>query len=407
MLNSIVKELEKAEETNTEQINKYSYQIGYHSSLLEQLRKDLLEQELKMAESIFNSAKASIQCAKNVDDALNNLFPKSNYDLPPLTTYFGPFNPKYVILFKDGKPHQMIKRWNMKTGLLPDVHEVSSYCVEFGGKLTYTTCDNKQHNPPMSSSLVYVLSKSGLGNISSDDFFIDNYLNLYHCRTGLYLMLHKTAFPHTLFIHDRNIYTAKSLDKSVFNNLVNTTTLEKMFNSNDEDLMREYEKLLPSNYRKAFNHYNSFRLSPAYTTGSYNAPSTEEKEYDVLTNDQTYDEEHSLSDWDEESFDTDEYVTASKKIESKTELTKEFAAPDMVYEYDLTFDQFSDDEKSIDTVLSTDSESSSEPKIYPYPIKLKKNNPKNLKSMGFADRWRHVTEEFMDKWEDYEQFKNQ
>lgn len=97
-------------------------------------------------------------------------------------------------------------------------------------------------------------------------FEIDNYLNLFHKESGLYLMLHKTTFPDICFYLAREytqlpgkdyyqIYLSKRIDK------LNFQLSQPHYNSKDQrtTLLNTINQLVPETYERVFNLFNKFR----------------------------------------------------------------------------------------------------------------------------------------------------
>jgi len=96
------------------------------------------------------------------------------------------------------------------------------------------------------------------------DFEVDNYLNLFHKQTGLYLMFHKTSFPDISFylakqftqIGDKpyyKIYESKRMETLTF------AFRGYQLKDNRPNMIQQINELVPENYKHVFELYNNFR----------------------------------------------------------------------------------------------------------------------------------------------------
>ena len=97
-------------------------------------------------------------------------------------------------------------------------------------------------------------------NNKSHDFEVDNYLNLYHKPSGLYLMFNKTVFPRFPFYikkQGKEVYTSKrisGLNKSEFL----TADFQKSKDSRAEFLI-QVNQLIPDDIKEVYDFFNRFR----------------------------------------------------------------------------------------------------------------------------------------------------
>lgn len=100
-------------------------------------------------------------------------------------------------------------------------------------------------------------------SISEIKFEVDNYLNLYHPETGLYLMLNKTPFPFAPFhLYDNKMFKSRRYFQLDFNL---SKDYYKLLDSRDE-LLTKINNLIPENYLKVYETFNNFRKFPKYSS---------------------------------------------------------------------------------------------------------------------------------------------
>ena len=106
-------------------------------------------------------------------------------------------------------------------------------------------------------------------------FEVDNYLNLYHKPSGLYLMFHKTPFPDACFYFAREynqlpdkdyfqIFLSKRLEEFNFD------FTQSNYNSldNRSKMLEEINKMVPENYGRIFKLFNNFRKFNSFGSNS-------------------------------------------------------------------------------------------------------------------------------------------
>lgn len=301
----------------------------------EHMKESIQRHNEIFAKTIYNTAKKSKQCSTSLDRGFQKTFPDSN-TLGVEST--DPFNPKAVFEFKQGVAKDVIETWDHTLGILPNRKVMGNYYIDLSNSLTIKDNPNKwlfiHRNPANNCGDVNIRNHNGeysndsftkgaysnvqyykihingtdsgysFGNGADDlyrcfplnnpivkrgeerkfenytghhEFEVDNYLNLYHKSSGLYLMLHKTTFPDICFYLAKQftqlngksyykIYESKRVDKLSFS--LNTNYLSK---DNRNTLLSTINSLLPENYKHIFELYNNFRkLQPiqAITEGS-------------------------------------------------------------------------------------------------------------------------------------------
>lgn len=108
----------------------------------------------------------------------------------------------------------------------------------------------------------------------SQQFEVDNYLNLYHVQSGLYLMFHKTPFPDVCFYFAKEytqlptkdyykIYLSKRLN--VINFRFDKATYKSL--DNRTQFLNNINELVPEDYNKVYELYNNFRKFQSFEQG--------------------------------------------------------------------------------------------------------------------------------------------
>ena len=291
--------------------------IDAHTQQAIKKHKDIL------AQTIYNTANKSNKSAINFDKQYNKYFTESE----SLGVTDGlPFNPHTVVEMRNGKSNQVIDTWDKGEGILPDRKVMGEYYVDIGiGKFnteedifycpqhkniqnhfTYNGSQCKTFNQAGNSNpsnyrmpqcncnfynqQIYIIPKNSIlkdinksyqrgedrgmfiSKDSSLQFEVDNYLNLYHKTTGLYIMFHKTSFPNICFHMSKEI---TQLEGSSYFQIYLSKRLEKMdleltqtnYSSMDnrEKFLKDILELVPDNYDKIYNLYNNFRKMQTFS----------------------------------------------------------------------------------------------------------------------------------------------
>lgn len=120
--------------------------------------------------------------------------------------------------------------------------------------------------PPLNNPIVQRGEERKFENYTGHhEFEVDNYLNLYHKPSGLYLMLHKTTFPDICFYFAKQytqlkgkpyykIYESKRVENIGFQLKGNYLSKD-----NRSNLISQINQLLPENYKHVYELYNNFR----------------------------------------------------------------------------------------------------------------------------------------------------
>jgi len=268
-----------------------------------------------LTKTLFDTAQKSNQSSEKLDLNSKKVFPEASS--------FGkvneePFNPNMVVEFREGKSYQVIKDWNKIKGILPNRKVMGTYFLdkiqfevsELHTKGNIFRGDGHIHNVYCSNHKVIRNANDqnngrfgtncGCGGmkITSQQFFpipdlplhrrgenrkyvqientftfeVDNYLNLYHPDSGLYLMFNKTTFPSLTFylaeqytkLDDKDyykIYLSKRLENINFRFDIN------YYNSIDQrdDFLKNINELVPDTYHKVYELFNKFRKFESFS----------------------------------------------------------------------------------------------------------------------------------------------
>ena len=197
--------------------------IDEHNTISINKHKELL------SKAITESASISNKCSKNLDNEFNKIFPELD-KLNNIETNI--FNPTTVIEFRDNKAYQIIDTWNKDNGILPERKVIGEYYIDIGLYINKPYCISSKkhlgnwnqstfecgHSTNTAYDKIHIYSNPSTPNLqrSPDNkpfysettytFQVDNYLNLYHIDSGLYLMFNKTSFPSIPFHFKTNKY---------------------------------------------------------------------------------------------------------------------------------------------------------------------------------------------------------
>ena len=314
-----------------ESIERGIHTIDEHTKNAIQKHKEIL------AKTIFDTAKKSNVSLQSFEKQCLKIFP--NIDSVG-TDDVNIFNPHTVIEFREGKSYQVIESWNKDDGLLPDRKTMGKYYVdklkndsELGKNISKKKYYIPEHNASYSSfygnispihnynvsnytlqfsdykynlkdnydniafieqnSKViskYLNSLSGENIINRGEsrdyifdfdrtitFEVDNYLNLFHKPTGLYLMFNKTPFPLACFYFAREYnqlpnkeYYQIFLSKRVTDFDLQFTHQNYQSLDNRSKLIEEINTIVPDNYNRIFKLFDNFRNFQSFkSSGNY------------------------------------------------------------------------------------------------------------------------------------------
>lgn len=264
-----------------------------------------------------NEKTKSVKKAKAVAGDTNTIRPVvTSTTIPSQTTQSPAFNPKFVIEIKDGKGNKVIDTWDNIIGILPDRKVMGKYYIDVGKEyecfqhspygmycMVHKKVANSSNSYQMHSNPAHSVSSMGMdcgcGNFSASidrhlygvsltkattqidrgehrplfdtkqsyEFEIDNYLNLYHPNTGLYLLFNKTAFPAFPFLARPNIFQSKRI-------IGDENTMQFKFDVNKykshdsrQGILAAVPELIPDDYYKVIDFYDRFRQLTSYKRG--------------------------------------------------------------------------------------------------------------------------------------------
>lgn len=149
------------------------------------------------------------------------------------------------------------------------------------------------------------------------EFEVDNYLNLYHKPSGLYLMFNKIPFPGLPFYLNKHItqfkgktyypiYKSKKLEKFDFE--FNKTLYDSIDSRND--FLEKINHLIPYDYDVVYDFYNRFRKMMKLNSPDKSKTGKSEKS-DVVESTEVYDD---LYDDFEDVEETDNVDSVSQNI---------------------------------------------------------------------------------------------
>ena len=248
-----------------------------------------------LSKAISESANISNKCSQNLDNEFIKIFPEIN-ELN--NTEISIFNPVTVIEFRDNKAYQIIDTWNKDNGLLPERNVMGEYFVDIGNYITKGYCiKHKKHINTLASTNYYNCgcyspsfifdNKQYIGNYQSTPdlnrtpdnkpfysettytFQVDNYLNLYHSESGLYLMFNKTSFPIIPFHFRTNKYKKSIIyDSKKIELLINSKLFDKSYHSSIDSratFLNDINTIIPDDIITTYDFFNRFRQFKSFT----------------------------------------------------------------------------------------------------------------------------------------------
>ena len=277
---------------------------------------DTKKYQLLFAKFVFEAANKSNQCAKNQARQFKKVFPELE-DMVDVDSQSKKFNPQFVVEMLEGKATQVIRTgsWDREDGFLPNRQVMDKFYVDMGIKMeggehfntktnrlermkyansyiknfdthnanpSYYTLNDSRHNfqnhydyfyKPIPKDVCAKMSKSVERKEHRELFYsstfyeweVDNYLNLYHQPSGLYLMFNKTVFPMLGFHLSKQftpyIFTSKRLEVGEtvikLGEVLVKSWLEKL--DNQPYLLEHISQIIPDNYHQVFDTFNRFR----------------------------------------------------------------------------------------------------------------------------------------------------
>lgn len=276
------------------------------SDISQQATDAIHKQRLTVARAVEDVAKSSLNAAKGLDEQFVSAFP----DILNLgTTNPAAFNPQLVVEVKEGKGVGVVDVWDNIRGFLPDRRVMGLYHIDIGstsftacagkyiclsGQLMYPnscSCSNWQacgHSLKCGCTKAFSCNHLDVPSVASclnspalnfpsikrkeerplflatatQTFEVDNYLNLFHPASGLYLLFNKTAFPSFPFMtKGERVFQSKQVSAldMTFTNYASVDARPK--------ILQDVAGLIPSDYSAIFTYFDSFRRLPHFTVG--------------------------------------------------------------------------------------------------------------------------------------------
>ena len=263
---------------------------------------DIIEQGLQRVdaqhEAILDAARLSQRCGANLDCDFQENFPEIQthtecVEKAPV------FNPTTVVEMRDGKAYQVLEAWDKTIGILPGRVVTGAYHIDFGKEFNdgfyFSENFNLLFNAPRYCSFrcncpnltpynhLRIQDRSQLDvkrgyerpfffswfydygeKYLSQDFEVDNYLNLYHPRSGLYLLFNKTVFPGIAFhLYNplkecRPFFKSKRVQDEVTYNLT-TQALDPAVQNQRQVFLSAISSIVPEDYTSVFGFYDRLR----------------------------------------------------------------------------------------------------------------------------------------------------
>lgn len=225
------------------------------------------------------------------------------------------FNPKFIIDIRDGKGVSMPAAWDKTEGFLPGRKVICKYYIDVGSKkdvfiyqpgsymycnlhkkaiesTNYKSfnscyasqitinceCQNFYNNMSQHMYGVVQVNQSEIKSIARNEhrelfeanitheFEVDNYLNLYHPDSGLYICFNKTAFPAFPFLARPQVFQSKR----IINDNPMTFKFDASWLSSVDarpQILEAVQELIPDNYYDVIDFYDRFRKLSGYRNG--------------------------------------------------------------------------------------------------------------------------------------------
>jgi hypothetical protein len=289
-----------------------------------QMEDAICKQKLTVANTVHNVARDSVVAGYSLDMEFMNVFPELK-DLCPDVKVDEPingnaFNPKFVIEVREGKGVGVVSTWDTGNGLLPNRKVMGKYYIDVGKPQVAFV-----HNPHVMYCVVHNVVANTTNNhylyngynpndvkidcgchtfgsniqnhmygatklqnpasinrgehrelfeaTATHTFEVDNYLNLYHPQSGLYLLFNKTSFPAFPFLARPNIFQSKRHHHDPAD-IANKPAMKFVFDNakytsmdSRAGVLAAVTELIPDDYYKVIDFYDRFRKMTAFKKG--------------------------------------------------------------------------------------------------------------------------------------------
>ena len=172
--------------------NESERQIKNNESMVKKYQELIQKQKELYAETIYKHAEEMMKSCNDVDNQMIQFIPDDELQPDKIIDKINHdsdiFNPVNVVEFKNNSVSR-IDTWDKSKGLFPNVVMQYKYSIGVKGIPFCEYVFSKQEGEMEFS---YNFRKVIV-------FYVDNYLNLYHPESGLYLMFNKLPFPQYSF----------------------------------------------------------------------------------------------------------------------------------------------------------------------------------------------------------------
>jgi hypothetical protein len=266
---------------------------------IQEFHKDALQRQSDLVyKGIKDVSNHSIKSANDFDFKFKLLFPS---DIGKDDT----FTPSCIVEFREGKAFQIMDNIANPSELLANRTVMGSYYIDNLCNRSIICGNHVNHNISFSNNTYATLScgctissgNTGMVDVSvlknwpfnvlssrneekeiafvgnSTCFQVDNYLNLFHKESGLYLLFNKTAFPNLPFYFAKHFSQLRD-EKDIYYKIFSSKRVNSIsFQLNNATYMsvdarptflKQVNELIPDDYPRVFELFNRFRKFDGY-----------------------------------------------------------------------------------------------------------------------------------------------
>lgn len=244
-------------------VKSHEDKIKYYQSMIEKERDNLSHE---LFNGIHDNAKKHIEKCKRVDGHIQKLVPLSNDELDT-TKYEQPIKPNTVLIIRENKFLDRVFKiddnaQNVPKLLSDRVVMGLYYAFDEEHKCYF---DEKNDEFIVTRGEIKKLQKCPLECADNDntrfmenvypyEFEVDNYLNLYHKRSGTYFLINATPFPLSSFFVNTQRYKYRNDVKGYV-----MLQFQKNYPFNQDIL-----QILPSNIQQICDSFTKFKKGEIY-----------------------------------------------------------------------------------------------------------------------------------------------
>ena len=233
--------------------------IKRYRNAIQTYQEAIQHQNKSYSNLIYRIGRRGLDYSQIIDNNLKRILPGKYFTTSDThEVYSNVFNPKYVIEFKDFKPHRLIKSWDQEKGILPNVMTMYNldYNIDSGSDARVPLQEKYSSNPYLMYSYVgkNYNDRSGFDRFTLR-FNVDNYMNMYNPSSGIYFMFNKIPFPQMAFS-----LKEKKLDfVTQPNNFIDlpSSKFENLYSA-ERDIFF-FENFVPTNIKEVMNYFLDFR----------------------------------------------------------------------------------------------------------------------------------------------------